>query len=316
MTQIDGFEAVQQMLARSRLSIDACESGRTAFFSHLGATGKLVPGPWIAHRDLLYALALANLTPAHRTSLARAVLVEHGRDFGVGRLLLRALSSDLPFGGSSLRIAPRGDGEHCLYTWALGLRAEPALCHWLLLRSQPEWALDAPPRELTARGLQTLAELGGETVLMVASAVAARQVADMLGESVPITAHPRFLPHLARHEAQAALVLWPHDALDTPGWRRHQPRTVALVGAPERVRQACERWAVERNASGAPVELVDATVPGRANRSRLAALWEACGEPKILLRGDPGWAAEGEAWLRELGADVSCHSEATQLGLF
>lgn len=308
----EGFEAVQQMLARSRLSIDSCEQGRTAFFSHLGATPKLVPGPWIAHRDLLYALALANLSPAHRTSLARAVLVEHDREFGVGRLVLEALPSGLPFGGSSLRIAPRGGGDHCLHTWGLGPEARPALCHWLLLRAQPEWALDAPPRELTARGLRTLAELGGETLILVASPVAARQVADLLGEDAPITAHPRFLPHLSNHQPHAPLLLWPHDALDAPGLSRHEPKTLVLVGGPERVRQRCEQWASDRT----KVEIVEATCPGRANRSRVAAFWEACGEPNIVLRGDPGWARQGTAWLQQLGASVTAHAEGTQLGLF
>ena len=313
MIETDGFEAVQQMLARSRLSIDACESGRTTFLSHLGAVEKLVPGPWIAHRDLLYALALANLTPRQRTSLARAVLVEHEREFGVGRLVLEAVGSGLPLGGSSLRIAPRGSGEHCLYTWALGTEAKPRLCHWLLLRAQPEWALEDPPRELSGRGLGTLAELGGETIIFVASAVAARQVADLVPEGVGVNGHPRFLSHLEQHDPHAPLLLWPHDAIDAPGLARHEPRTVVLVGSPERVRQRCETWVGQM---ATKVEVVEATLPGRVNRSRLCAFWEACGEPKVLLRGDPAWAGQGAAWLRERGAVVTSQSEATQLGLF
>lgn len=309
----DGFEAVQQMLARSRLSIDACESGRTTFFSHLGAADKLVPGPWIAHRDLIYALALSNLTQNQRTALARAVLVEYERDFGVGRLVLQALDSDLPFGGSSLKIAPRGAGEHCLYTWGLGAKAKPALCHWLLLRAQPEWALDSPAKELTAHGLGTLAQLGGNTVLLVSNAVTARQVADLLGEGVVVNAHPRLMPHLPDHQPQAPILLWPHDAIGSPGLARQAPRTVVLVSAPEGVRQRCQRWV---SGLAGEVELVDAIGPGRANRSRMAAFWEACGEPKVLLRGDSGWAKQGAAWLEELGATVNAQSEATQLGLF
>lgn len=58
----DELHFVLRMLAQERLSIDESEPGRTTFLSHLGAQPKLVPGPWIGHRDLLYALALANLT--------------------------------------------------------------------------------------------------------------------------------------------------------------------------------------------------------------------------------------------------------------
>jgi hypothetical protein len=52
------------------------------------------------------------------------------------------------------------------------------------------------------------------------------------------------------------------------------------------------------------------------DRKALARYWRACGRPRVLLRGDPEWAAEGRAWLRSLGAEVEAHSEATQLGLF
>src|SRR5690606_39483822 len=101
---------VQHMVSRERLSLDEPGPDRTCFLSHVGAQEKLVPGPWIAHRDLVYAMALANLSPAQRTSLARAVLLEHGREFGVGRLRLEAASSGLPVGGSSLRLEPRQGG--------------------------------------------------------------------------------------------------------------------------------------------------------------------------------------------------------------
>jgi len=69
----DELLAVQRMLARERLSIDDPQLGRTCFLSHLGAQSKLVPCPWVGHRDLLYALALANLNPAQRTSLGSGV---------------------------------------------------------------------------------------------------------------------------------------------------------------------------------------------------------------------------------------------------
>jgi hypothetical protein len=309
----DGALALRQMLARSRLSLDACEPGRTAFLSHLGAAVPLTPAPWIAHRDLLHALALANLTPAQRSALVRAVLVGHGSEFGVGRLVLEAVESGLPFGGSSLRMATRAGGDRCLYTWALGAEARPRPCNWLLLRAQPEWALDEPPRELTRRGVSTLAELAPPVCIAVDGAVAARQVADLLGDEVPVDAHPRFLPHLAVHRPRASVLIWPHDAVGAPGLERHELRTIVLAGAPERVRAA---WRAAIQTRDAPTEWVEATVPGRATRSRLAAFWEACGEPQVLLRGQPDWAREGEAWLRTLGAKVARERAGTQLGLF
>jgi len=143
-------EAVQTMLARARLSIDDTQSGRTCFLSHLGAQERLSPGAWMGHRDLLYGLALANLSPSQRTSLARAVLVDHGREFGVGRLRLQTLASGLPLGGSSLLMEPRTGGTSCLYTWALGPGATPATCDWLLLRASPQWAVEAAPKKFSA----------------------------------------------------------------------------------------------------------------------------------------------------------------------
>lgn len=308
--------AVQGLLARERLSIDQCDEGRTTFLSHLGATPRLVPGPWIGHRDLIYALALANLTPAQRASLAHALRVEHGREFGVGRSVLETVSSDLPLGGASLLITPRGSGPQCLYTWALGPKATPKRCEWLLLRAQPEWALDDPPRKIGAKGLGTLAELGGDVLVLVPSATAARQVADLLRDKVAFTAHPRYLPHVvdqgAAHDPEARVALWPHDALDARSLAKRTVTTVVLIAAPEEVRGLAERWADEHGGA----EVVGAACPGRVGRDALEAFWRACGRPKILLRGDPAWVSAGQPWLESIGATVAGRSDGTQLGLF
>lgn len=308
--------AVQRLLARERLSIDQCDEGRTAFFSHLGAAHRLVPGPWIAHRDLIYALALANLSPAQRASLGHALRVEHGREFGVGRSVLETASSGLPFGGASLLITPRGEGPTCLYTWALGPGATPRTCEWLLLRAQPAWAQDDPPRKLDVRGLETLSQLGGDVLMLVPSATAARQVADLIRGKVPFTAHARYLPHVfderEEHDAGAAIRLWPHDALDARSLRSRPVSTVVLVAAPEEVRRAAERWAANH---GGP-EVVRAACPGRVGREELLTFWRACGRPKVLLRGDPAWVAQAQGWLSGEGVQVAARSEGTQLGLF
>ena len=50
-------QAVQRMLARERLGIDLFEKGRTTFLSHFGAWDSLVVAPWIAHKELVMALA-------------------------------------------------------------------------------------------------------------------------------------------------------------------------------------------------------------------------------------------------------------------
>src|SRR5690606_14808951 len=154
------IQQIQAMLTRERLAVDLCDGNRSAFLTHVGAPPRLIPGSWIAHRQQILALALANLSPSQRASLARAVVVEWGREFGVGRMVLSAVASGLPLGGSSLSMRPRtpgGDGRpNILYTWALGPRATPVTCDWLLLRAQPEWACDRPPRPIGARGLETL----------------------------------------------------------------------------------------------------------------------------------------------------------------
>jgi hypothetical protein len=312
----DEVQQIQGMLTRERLAVDLCDGNRTAFLTHVGAQSRLVPGPWIAHRQLIMALALANLAPNQRASLARAVIVEWGREFGVGRLVLSAVASGLPLGGSSLSMRPRTPGggghPHILYTWALGTRATPVQTDWLLLRAQPEWACEAPPRPIGTRGLETLAQLGGSVLLLVPSAVAARQVADSVAGALPLDAHPRFTPFLEAHDSEAAVLLWPHDAIRAGSLDRRKFSTAVLIAAPEAVRQEAMRWAAQRPG----VEVVDGSCPGRMNRTALARYWELCGKPKVLLRGDPEWAAEGGPWLESIGATVAAHSEATQLGLF
>lgn len=310
---------VQQLLAHGRLSIDRCERGRTTFFSHLGAAPKLVPGPWLAHRDLLYALALANLSPEQRKSLARAVLVDHGREFGVGRLTLQSCPSGLPLGGSSLLLRPRPSGPSCLYTWALGPAAGALPCDWLLLRAQPGWALDAPPAPLRADRLATLDALGFQLVILVDTATCARQVADHCLADLEYTAHPRFLPHLERHERGARIVLWPHSAFDPRAFQALKqpdaPAALILVDASERLRRDVDTWL-----SGQPrsrkVEVAAATCPGRVGRDELARVWQACGRPSILLRGLPEWTGPAAGFLRSLGARAELQAEGTQLGLF
>lgn len=309
------LDFVQHLFARERIGIDEAQPGRTTFLSHVGAQPKLVPGPWIAHRDLVYALALANLTPTQRTSLARAVLVEHDRTFGVGRLELTAIASGLPMGGSSVHVQHRQGGPSCLYTWALGPQPAAASCDWLLLRAQPEWALADAPREISIRGLEILATLGGEVVVLVESAVAAVQIARLCAGTVPVAAHPRFSPYIEGLDPEAPVLLWPHDALDGAGLRRHEVVAVLLVGAPESVQLGAEAWRARQGQRGETIQIEHAACPGRVSRSSLSKFWEACGRPRVLLSGDPGWAGPGAGWLRSLGAEVEVQGEATQLEL-
>lgn len=323
---------VQRMVSRERLSLDEPGPDRTCFLSHVGAQAKLVPGPWIGHRDLVYAMALANLSPSQRTSLARAVLVEHGREFGVGRLTLEAVSSGLPLGGSSLRLAHRqGGGLRCLYTWALGVAPSPAPCDWLLLRAQPEWALDEPPPPLRVKGLRTLTMLGGTVLVLVDTAVAALQIARTLGDDVPVQAHPRLAPYLERVDPEARVLFWPHDAVDGPGLLRHTIVAAVQVSTPEPVRQQVEAWRQRQGnvfgvtgdehegspmKAGEMLRVTEVGCPGRVDRAHLAAFWEACGRPRVLLRGDSAWTAAGASWLRgALGATVEVQGRATQLSL-
>jgi len=323
MTHADDRQAqlheVQHMVSRERLSLDEPAPDRTCFLSHVGAQAKLVPGPWIGHRDLVYAMALANLSPAQRTSLARAVLVEHGREFGVGRLTLEALASGLPLGGSSVRLEHRQGGLRCLYTWALGPTPTAARCDWMLLRAQPEWTMDDPPRPFAAKGLRTLSGLGqdagGQVLVLVDTAVAALQIARACGDEVPLEAHPRLAPYLEKVEPEAPVLLWPHDALDGPGLARHSVSAVVLVAAPEPVRQHVEAWRRRQGAAGERLPVVEVSCPGRIDREHMTAFWEGCGRPRVLLRGDSAWTASGAAWLRTLGAEVEVQGRATQLSL-
>ena len=309
---MSGREAVLRLFARERLLVDGCAAGRTTFISHLGSIARLDPGPWIAHRELVLALALANLTPAQRRSLARAVLVDHGREFGVGRLVLETCPSGLPLGGSSLLLRPRAGGPRCLYTWALGSGAAAAACEWLLLRAEPGWALEGGPAPLQAEAVATAAALHESVVIFAATAGAARQIADAcLVGRLPFTAHPRFLPHLDGASAGAGIALWPHDAAGAASLARRRAGAAIVVDGPEAALEAILSWAAT---SG--VEVTTAGCPGAIDRARLAALWRACGSPQVLLRGDPGWARAGLRWLGELGAAVEPQSDATQLGLF
>ncbi|HEY8379732.1 MAG TPA: hypothetical protein VIK91_24745, partial [Nannocystis sp.] len=233
--------AVQQLLVHERLGLDRCERGRTTFLSHVGAVPRLVPGPWLGHRDLIYALALANLSPAQRTSLTRAVLVDHGHEFGVGRLSLVTCPSGLPLGGTSVRFRPRKGGPSCLYTWALGPGAGAFACDWLLLRAQPGWALDAPPPVLRSNQLATLHALGLPTFVFAATPTCARQIADGGLADVPFTAFASYRPFVDRAQPRMPIRLWPHRfdprALDADG-----PLALILVDAPESLQRRVRTW--------------------------------------------------------------------------
>jgi|LNFM01.2.fsa_nt_gb hypothetical protein len=316
------FGAVQRMLARERLSIDDSQPGRTTFLSHVGAQPRLLPGPWVGHRDLIYALALANISPQQRTSLARAVLVEYEREFGIGHLQLEAVPSGLPLGGSSLKMRHRTGGPTCLHTWALGPGAKPVACDWLLLRAQPEWALVDGPPVLRTEGLEMLAALGGEVVVLVATATGAIQIARSCAPMLRVAAHPRFAPHIEGHDPDSPVLLWPHDALEGAGLRGREITALVLVDAPESTRREAEGWCARHDpvnsrtaARPRSIELVDVTCPGRLRTPELAAFWRACGEPSVLVRGDAAWVTSGAKILAELGAAVEIQPEATQLEL-
>ncbi len=308
-------QAVQRMLARERLGIDLFEKGRTTFLSHVGAVKSLVVGPWIAHKELVMSLALANLSPNQRSSLAKTLLVEWGRTFGVGRLELQALPSGLPLGGSSLALQARGgEGPALLYTWGLGPGAQASRCDWLLLRAQPEWALDEPGRAMSARGMETLTGIGGRVVVFLPSATAAKQVATLMGKRVPIHAHPRYAPQLEPEQLDvgADLWLWPTDQYKSPRLRDQVLSTASLIAVTDAERTLLQRWSNDRP----KLEMVDAACPGRFDRAQLLNFWRECGEPKVLLRGESEWAKPGAAWLESQGVQVARQSKAAQLGLF
>lgn len=316
MTPREEAQAIEQLLARERMSVDAHDVGRTSFLSHIGAMRPLTPGPWIAHRDLIYALALTNLSQGQRASLAHAVRVEHGRTFGVGRCELETSPSGLPFGGASLRVRPRRGGPTFLYTWGLSGSPRPVQCEWLLLRAQPEWTRDEPLRNLGARGLETLEGLGGTVVVLVGTVIAAQQVMQLMRGRVPVVAHPRFAPLVYEPEAarprDANVYLWPYDGLDSPVLRELEVHTVVLLEADESLTQRAQRWAGSRGRA----EVIPAAAPGRIRRVGMEKFWRGCGSPRVLLRGDPGLVSAGSAFLRELGATVVERTTGTQLGLF
>jgi hypothetical protein len=90
---------------------------------------------------------------------------------------------------------------------------------------------------------------------------------------------------------------------------------VVLVAAPEPVRQQLDAWRRRQAPGGARLPVVEVGCPDRIDRERLAAFWEACGRPRVLLRGDSAWTTIGAAWLRSLGATVEVQGRATQLSL-
>ena len=57
---------------------------------------------WARSRGLRVAPQATGHSAGAMGSLAHTVLVEWGREFGVGRLVLEAVASGLPLGGSSL----------------------------------------------------------------------------------------------------------------------------------------------------------------------------------------------------------------------
>ncbi len=319
------------MMARERWLIDAFAPGKSTLLTYLGAAPSLRPGPWLAHRDLVAALALANLSPGQRESLARSARVEWGREFGVGRTKIWAHSSGLPFGASTVTWVPRLGGVKVSSAWALGASATPVESEWLILRASPEWALDPSPPAIKAHGLMTLLGLGGGVLALVPTAVAAHQLAAMLPDSTPIVAHPRFLPHLApdgtrpataasvaSHEKSAgALILWPHDALSQAGLRRHAFRTVLLFAAPESVQLELHQHLQQRDeSSSAPIDVIETALPGRVLRPALREFIRACGDPNVAVDGDARWTHPAADWLRDEGLRVVLRSRATQLGLF
>ncbi len=316
MTGSMDARAIEQILARERLTIDLCAEGRTSFLSHVGATRRLVPGPWIAHRDLIYAMALTNISVSQRRALAHAVRVEHGREFGVGRCTLVTSSSGLPFGGSNLMVRPKLGGPEFLYTYALAASATPTPCEWLLLRAQPEWTRGDEVRALGVRGLDTLIGLGGDVLVLVPTVVAAKQVAALVKDRIALSAHPRFSPLIFAADEQASrdanLIVWPHDGLESPLLRDRDIRTAVVIDGGGEVLERVGRWAQGREA----LEVVPAACPGRIGRVALRKFWDGCGRPRILLRGRPNEVRLGTALLQDFDAHVIPRAEGTQLGLF
>ena len=90
---------------------------------------------------------------------------------------------------------------------------------------------------------------------------------------------------------------------------------VVLVAAPESVRQQVEAWRLRQGPAGERLPVVEVSCPARIDRESLASFWEACGRPRVLLRGDSAWTASGAAWLQSRGARVEVQGRATQLSL-
>jgi hypothetical protein len=151
--------------------------------------------------------------------------------------------------------------------------------------------------------------------VLVDTAVAALQIARACRGEVPLQAHPRFAPYLEAIDPEAPVLLWPHDALDGPGLQRHTVSAVVLVAAPEPVRQHVEAWRRRQGPAGERLPVTEVGCPGRIDRARMTGFWEACGRPRVLLRGDSALTATGAAWLRTLGAEVEVQGRATQLSL-
>lgn len=191
----------------------------------------------------------------------------------------------------------------------------PTACDWLALRAQPEWALDDPPGIISTTGLELLGALGGEVLVLVGTAVAAVQIAKHCAPRIPLAAHPRFAPYLEGLNPDAPVLLWPQDALDGAGLRRHEVMAVVMVDTPESVQQGVESWLTHFGARADRIQRSRAACPGRAGRDEVEAFWRACGSPRVLVTGDPAWAGSGARWLRSIGAEVHVHGEATQLEL-
>jgi hypothetical protein len=183
------------------------------------------------------------------------------------------------------------------------------------MRAQPEWALDDPPGVISVSGLEILGALGGEVVVLVGTAVAAVQIAQHIGGRVPMAAHPRFAPYLEGLIPDAPVLLWPQDALDGAGLRRHEVMAVVMVDTPESVQQEVENWLEQFGQRAERIQQSRAACPGRASRSEVEWFWRACGSPRVLVTGDPTWVQSGARWLRSIGAEVHVHGEATQLEL-
>ena len=304
------------MISRERLSLDEPAADRTCFLSHVGAQGKLVPGPWIGHRDLVYAMALANLSPAQRTSLARAVLVDHGREFGVGRLTLEAVSSGLPLGGSSLRLAHRQGGAPVPLYLGVGGGAH---CGGVRLA-----AASGAGRVGAGRASASAAGQGAAHPGLVGGGDAG---AGGYRGGGPCRSWPRVETRFVSRPILASR----RTSRGSSPRRRccFGPMTPSTAPACSDTRSPRWCWSARRSAYGSKsmrgefgggpagerLQITEVGCPGRVDREHLRAFWESCARPRILLRGDSEWTAQGAQWLRSQGATVEVQGQATQLSL-